>query len=149
MLLSSSFPERNLKKEGDMGAGYLVNGRRILQLASAALAAGGALTAALVPGFVTVSADSAGRQGTETRTLLEAMGAVSLLIVLVPVLVACLPLLFRGRAWAVSSVVAPLLLALWVGIGITTLGMFFVPALVVSVLSLFFPLRARAAPRAA
>lgn len=119
--------------------GYFVNVRRVLQFIAAALALGGVIAASLLPSFVTVSQDSSGRQMIETPSLLSAMGTGYLALLAVPLLIACLPLPFRSRAWQVTSILSTVVLAVCVGVGIVTLGNYFIPALIVSVASLFFP----------
>ncbi|WP_425954993.1 hypothetical protein [Xylanimonas sp. McL0601] len=68
-----------------------------------------------------------------SATLFEVNGPGVLVALLLPVLIAVLPLPFRGRAWAVSSVVSAALLVVFVLLGGFSIGFAYVPAAVCAV----------------
>jgi protein-S-isoprenylcysteine O-methyltransferase Ste14 len=111
----------------------------VWQLVAAGLALVAAAVVITVPLYSQVSSTSAGDQQTRSSTALSVVGPTILLTLLVPVLGAALPLAARGRAWQPLSVVSAAVLAVFVLLGLLSVGWFFIPALIVSVIAVFQP----------
>jgi hypothetical protein len=117
---------------------YLVP-KRVLQLVAVGLALVAAAAVIALPLYSQVSSTSAGDQEATSSSLLSVVGPTVLLTMLVPVLSAALPLVARDRAWQPLSVVSAMLLAVFVALGLLSVGWFFIPALIVSVIAVFQP----------
>ncbi|MFC8796539.1 hypothetical protein ACFT2C_02300 [Promicromonospora sp. NPDC057138] len=117
---------------------YLVP-KRVLQLVAAGLALVAAAAVIALPLYSEVSSTSAGDQQATSSTVLSVVGPTVLLTMLVPVLGAALPLAARSRAWQPLSVVSAAVLAVFVVLGLLSVGWFFIPALIVSVIAVFQP----------
>lgn len=117
---------------------YLVP-KRVLQFVAAGLAVAAAAAVIALPLYSRASSTSAGDQQVTSSTVLSVVGPTVLLTVLVPVLGAALPLVARGRAWQSLSVVSATVLAVFVVLGLLSVGWFFIPALIVSVIAVFQP----------
>jgi len=101
--------------------------------ASAYLLLGPTITS--VSSSVTLGPDGATSRGEVLRTstsLLAAQGAAAVLPVLIPVLLAALPLLARSsKVRRVLGVIAALLLAVFCVVGMLSIGLFYVPSVAV------------------
>lgn len=122
---------------------YLVP-KRVLQFVAAGLALVAAAVVITAPLYSQASSTSAGDQQTTSSTVLSVVGPTVLLTLLVPVLGAALPLAARGRAWQPLSVVSAAVLAVFVVLGLLSVGWFFIPALIVSVIAVFQPVTPKA-----
>jgi hypothetical protein len=110
---------------------------RVLQGVAFALAIAGALLMLLLPMYAseTSSGGSGSPNGpvvTEQLTLLAVNGPAIFVPLLIPVLLTGLPLLVRGKPWRGLSVAATVLLAVFALIGLASIGLFYLPALLAS-----------------
>jgi len=64
-------------------------------------------------------------------------------VMLVPIVLALVPLLLRGRSWPVWSIVCTVLLGVFAIVGSLSLGLFFIPGFVVALVALFLRPRRR------
>ena len=107
--------------------------RRAVQLVAVLLAAAAAAV------FVGVPMDT----GSTNQTLLQAEGPHVLPVLLLPVALTLVPLLWLGRGRTAASVTCSALLVLVCLVGMLTVGVFYLPAAIVSGIALAVP-----APRA-
>ena len=128
----------DLKPRDDSAARYW-NDKRLTQFAAFFLALGAAVFLAVYPTYSQTSESADGAGSTSGATMVEVNGYWVLALLAVPVLVAALPLLFRGPAWRTASFVSALLLVGCVIAGIASFGMFFVPAAVAAVVAVVRP----------
>lgn len=129
-----------LKAETPGGPRYL-NAKRVLQIVGVVLTVAAAAVMSVLPSFESVTTDSSGHEKIETQTLLEVQGIAFLIVLLIPVLVAAVPLFLRGRAWQVTSIVVAAALALFVILGALSIGRFYLPAAIIEIVAIFVPVR--------
>ncbi|UUT35940.1 hypothetical protein [Microbacterium elymi] len=118
-----------------------MNAARVLQIIGFALTLAAGVALCFLPAFQSVTSDSDGHQATRTQTLLQMQGSAYLLVLVIPVLIAAVPLLLRGRAWRVSSIVAAVLLGVFALVGALSIGVFYLPAAIVEVVAACLPVR--------
>lgn len=106
---------------------------------------------AFLPVYSGATSDSNGTSTETSATLVQENGPSVLVVLAIPILISLLPLFARGRAWQPLSITAAILLGFAVFLGILTIGIFFVPAMVVEIAAASLPTRAtrRKAPSAA
>ncbi|GAA4367916.1 hypothetical protein [Paeniglutamicibacter cryotolerans] len=94
-------------------------------------------TAALLflPFYGGVSVSSNGGQSTETATLLQENSPVVLIVLAVPLLLTLLPLCPPPKSRRIVAVTCLVVLAAFVLVSLLTIGRFYLPALVVSLVS--------------
>ncbi len=110
---------------------------RYLQLAAGALAAAAALFVLFAPlGGVSVVGTDAGGSDTRQVTLLEEQGPSVLLPVLAPVILVLLPFACTGRVLLVVTIVVSALLLGFCALAGFTIGLFYLPALALSIVAL-------------
>lgn len=107
--------------------------KRTVQILALVLAVAGVLVAALVPSYSTVTEGSAGEHSVEEASLLSVMGPWYLAVLALPVLFAVAPLVSRNRGWQAVSIMSAVLLVLFCGAGVLSIGYFFVPATIAAV----------------
>jgi hypothetical protein len=112
---------------------------RVLQIVALTFAVAAVLVALFLPGGVSVTETSDGRQYIETPTLFQTMGQRLVIPLLIPLFLTAMPLLFPGRAWKGISIAATVGLAAFSVIGSASIGWFFLPALAAAVAALFIP----------
>ncbi|HKT55837.1 MAG TPA: hypothetical protein VJR25_03615, partial [Microbacterium sp.] len=74
-----------------------------------------------------------------SQTVLQVMGGGYLVILLLPAVALAIPLLLRGRAAAVVALVAAVLVSMFVLLGILSIGLFYLPAVVCAVIAAALP----------
>lgn len=110
--------------------------KRIWQLVALALAIAAAAVALLAPIFAVTAQQGAGQ--TEVRaTALQVAGPSVFAVVAIPLVLAVLPLLARGRPWVWLSYVSSVALAIYTITGIMSIGLLFLPATIVAVVGAF------------
>lgn len=118
-----------------------LSAKRLLQLAAFALAVAGSAYLAVVPVYSGSWTDSTGASGTASATLIEVNGTWAIVLLAVPVLITLVPLFARGRAWQVLSIAAAVLLGVVTILGSMTIGVFYMPALIVAIVAACLPVR--------
>jgi Protein of unknown function (DUF1700) len=113
--------------------------KRFLQLIGVVLAAAASIALCVLPSFVSVTTDSSGNEKIEAQNLLQAQGLGFLIVLLIPVLIAAVPLLLHGRAWRISSVIAAVLITGFAVLGALSIGRFYIPAAIVQVVAACLP----------
>jgi hypothetical protein len=76
------------------------------------------------------SADSNGTVTASHPSLIETEGLSVLIVLLVPVVIAAVPLLFRYTSAQAARIVAAVLMAIGVVLAMMSIGIFYVPALI-------------------
>lgn len=117
--------------------------KRVVQLVALVIALAGALAIALLPGYIEVTESTDSTEQVDSATVLEVNGTWYLLALAIPVVLTALPLLVRGKAWQLVSVVCVVLLTMFTAVGMFSIGWYFVFAWVVALVALFFPTRPR------
>lgn len=133
--------EEHAEATGQDERTYLVNGKRVLQIIASALSLAAGLAVLFLPGYVVATADSSGNQEIETVTTLEWTGPWAIALVLIPFVIASLPLLLKGRAWQVVSVVSAVLLVVFGLLSSWSIGFYYLPAAAISLIAVFLPTR--------
>jgi|SRR5690625_1981876 len=113
-----------------------LSAKRVWQLVAllAALAAG--VSVFFVRAF-TLSAPQGAGQAEVRATAYEAAGPSIIAVVALPILLAALPLFFRGRAWVITGYVSAVALTAYTVTGIMSVGLFFLPAALIAVVGAF------------
>lgn len=115
-------------------------GRRLGQVLARVAAAVAALVVLVVPMYSSVTQYPDGRVETSAKAFVDVNGTWAIAVVLIPVVLAGVPLLLRGRAKRPGAIVAAALLCLFVVIAAGfTVGLFFLPAAVCAVIALLLP----------
>ena len=132
-------------------AGRLPRVKRLLQWLTLVLTVAASMLLAFLPVYSGATSDSNGTSTETSATLVQENGPSVLVVLAIPILISLLPLFARGRAWQPLSITAAILLGFAVFLGILTIGIFFVPAMVVEIAAASLPTRAtrRKAPSAA
>lgn len=115
--------------------------KRITQVITVTLTIGASLAILLLPSYVTASVDSDGHEVVSAETALAVVGPWILALLAIPNVVAIAPLLARGRAWQPISIVSTLLLTGFGVASMLSLGMYFLPAILASIVAVFLPTR--------
>ena len=116
--------------------------KRIWQLVAVALAIAAGIAALVAPLFA-VTAQQGVVQTQVRATALEVAGPSVYLVVAVPLILAALPLLGRGRPWVWLSYISAVTLIVYTVTGIMSIGLLFLPATIVAVIGAFIPPRER------
>ncbi|KHK99488.1 hypothetical protein LK09_02280 [Microbacterium mangrovi] len=118
-----------------------------MSLIAAILALVAGLVLSVLPLYSTASSTTSSSGGTvrttQTLTVLQVMGGGYLVILLLPAVVAAVPLVLRGRAASIAAVVAAVLVVSFTVLGIMSIGLFYLPAAVFTVIAAAL----RSAPR--
>jgi hypothetical protein len=126
--------------------GPWLTARRWWQLAATALAVVAVVVLLVVPLYssdsATVSSDGTAVTDSAQQTLIAVNGAGVVVALLVPLLLAALPLPWRGQAWQVTSIVSAAALLVFCVLGGFSIGFAFVPAAICAVVGAFVPVRA-------
>jgi len=109
--------------------------KRMLQLLALVLALVAAGLVLFMPSYTVTTSDSSGAQTTVTLSVWEYNGPVFALVVAIPVLIALIPVLVRGRWWPLASVVSAGLLLGFAFLGAMTIGFAFLPAALAAVVA--------------
>ena len=123
------------------------NAKRVAQLIALLFTAVAAIAVLFVPSYTTATSDSDGNETIGSSTVWEVNGPVFLLVIAIPIAIAILPLLVRGPAWPVVSVLAAVLLGLFALLGSFTIGFSFIPPVAAQLVAVFLPPRLLAASR--
>jgi hypothetical protein len=75
-----------------------------------------------------------------SATALEYLGGWVVLLALIPIVIAAAPLLVSRRLWQPATIGATVLLAIWALLGAFTIGVYYVPAAVGLLASVFMPI---------
>lgn len=105
------------------------------QLAAVALAVVASVLLLVVPTGTSETTTSTGEHTSESTTLLGTEGPSVLWPLLVPVLLTLVPLLVSRRLRPAVSITCTVLLAVGVILAVLSIGVFFVPALVLAVIA--------------
>lgn len=116
-----------------------VSGKRVAQVLALGFAVAAAATILVIPSYMVITTDSAGRDIASMHTVLEVGGPWFLAVLAIPIVITIVPLLVRGRAWQPVSIVATVLLGVFTLVALLTIGMYFLPALVASVVGAVLP----------
>lgn len=116
--------------------------KRVLQWIALGLAVAASAFLTFLPVYSGVTSDSNGTSTEARATLVQVNGPSVLILLAVPVVISLVPLLAHGRAWPLLSIVAAILLGIAVLLGILSIGVFFVPALIVEIIAACLPKRA-------
>ncbi|GAA1991744.1 hypothetical protein [Microbacterium pumilum] len=119
--------------------------KRRVQIAALALAVLAAVVLLVVPTYESVTVSSDGGEISTSLTMLQAVGPWIFVVLLVPVLATAVPVFARGRAWSVLSMIGAIVLSGFVILSLLTIGMFFVPAAIASVVAACLPARGKMA----
>ena len=132
-------------------AGRLPRVKRLLQWLALLLTVTASVLLAFLPVYSGVTSDSNGTSTESSATLVQVNGSSVIILLAIPIAISLLPLFTRGRAWQPLSITAAILLGIAVFLGILSIGIFFVPVLIVEVVAACLPTRAtpRKAPSAA
>lgn len=117
--------------------------KRVLQIIALALAAAAVVALCALPGYVSVTTDSRGHESIQTQGVLAVMGLPYLAVLMIPVVLAAIPLLLRGRAWQPASITVAILIAAFGILGALSIGFYYLPAVIVSIVAAIVPARPR------
>lgn len=129
--------------------GYRMGAKRIAQFMALALVLAGVLALLVLPSYVSVTEDSTGHQSVEALPFLTVMGAGYLALLVIPVIIAAAPLLFRWRGWPVASIASAILLAAFAVVASLSIGVFFLPGTFAAIVAASLPPRSRRAIKGA
>ena len=113
--------------------------RRRVEVLALVAAAVAALVVLVVPMYRSVTQYADGRTATSTQGFLEVNGTWAIAVVLIPVVLAGVPLLLHGRAHGPGAIVATVMLCIFVFLSGFTIGLFFLPAAICAVIALALP----------
>lgn len=132
-------------------AGRLSRVKRLLQWLTLILTVAASVLLAFLPVYSGVTSDSNGTSTETSATLVQVNGSSVIVVLAIPIAISLLPLFARGRAWQPLSIIAAILLGFAVFLGMLSIGIFFVPAMIVEVAAACLPTHAmpRKAPSAA
>lgn len=116
---------------------------RAAQFAALAFAIAASLFTLLVPLGVAVTESSDGQHMVETTSLLSSASSFTIAAALSPVVLALVPLFFRGRVWRGVTIAVTVLLLAFAIIGGFSVGLFFLPAVIAEALAAVLPRRSR------
>ena len=119
--------------------------KRVTQIIALALTLAAGLAALFVPGYQTVTSDSEGNVLAKSTTTLEQLGPWVVVLVLIPVAVAATPFLVSRGMWQPATIVAAALLIIWGVVSAWTIGIYYVPAIVCLLASVFLTAHGRSA----
>lgn len=102
--------------------------KRMLQVLALVLSVVAAALVLFMPSYTVVTSDSSGASTTQTLSIWQYNGPVFALVVAIPVLIALIPVLVRGRWWPLVSVVSAGLLLGFAFLGAMSIGFAFLPA---------------------
>ena len=123
-----------------------IRAKRVAQLIALALAVAAMVMMVLIPTYTGVTMTSDGTEITSRSTLVQENGASVLLVLAIPVALAALPLLARGRAWQPLSIVSATLLLGLVVLGLASIGGFILPAAVAAIVGACLPVHRNSRP---
>lgn len=123
-------------------AGRLPRVKRLLQWLTLVLTIAASMFLAFQPVYAGVASDSNGTSTETSATLVQVNGPSVLVLLAIPIAISLLPLFARGRAWQPLSITAAILLGFWVFVGILSIGIFFVPAMIAEAAAACLPTRA-------
>ena len=102
--------------------------KRMLHVLALVLAVVTAVLVLFMPSYTVVTTDSSGASTTETLSIWQYNGPIFALVVAIPVVIALIPALMRGRWWPLASIVSAGLLLGFAFLGALSLGFAFLPA---------------------
>ena len=120
---------------------YVMNAKRMVQIITVVLTLAATLAILVLPSYVEVNMDSEGNESVSFETILISVGSWFLAVIAVPNIIAVAPLLARGRAWQPVSIGSTVLLVGFAVIGALSVGFYFIPAILSSLISVFLPTR--------
>lgn len=123
-------------------AEHLSRLKRVLQWIAFAFTVAASSLLSFLPVYSGVTSDSNGTSTETSATLVQVNGPSVLIPLAVPIAISLVPLLARGRAWQTLSIVATVLLGVAVFLGILSIGVFFLPALIVEIIAACLPAQA-------
>ena len=120
---------------------YAMNAKRMVQIITVVLTLAATLAILVLPSYVEVNMDSEGNESVSFETILISVGSWFLAVIAVPNIIAVAPLLARGRAWQPVSIGSTVLLVGFAVIGALSVGFYFIPAILSSLIFVFLPTR--------
>jgi hypothetical protein len=123
-------------------AGRLPRVKRLLQWLTLVLTVAASMLLAFLPVYSGATSDSNGTSTETSATLVQVNGPSVMVLLAIPIAISLLPLFARGRAWQPLSITAAILLGFAAFLGILSIGIFFVPAMIVEVAAAFLPTHA-------
>lgn len=109
--------------------------KRMLQVLALVLAAVTAGLVLFMPSYTVVTSDARGNESTSTLSIWEYNGPLFALVVAIPVVIALIPVVTRGRWWPLVSVASAGLLLGFAFLGAMSIGMAFLPAALAAVVA--------------
>lgn len=107
--------------------------KRMPQVLALVLTAVTAVLVLFMPSYTVVTSDSNGEQSISTLRIWEYNGPLFALVLAVPVVVALIPVVTRGRWWPLVSVISAGLLLGFAFLGAMSIGLAFLPAALAAV----------------
>ena len=102
--------------------------KRMLQMLALVLAIVVGMLVLFMPSYTIATSDSNGQETIETLSIWQYNGPVFALVVAIPVVIALIPLLVRGRWWPLVSIISAGLLLGFSFLGALSIGFAFLPA---------------------
>lgn len=109
--------------------------KRMLQVLALALAVVAAVLVLFLPSYSVVSSDSAGNETVTVQSIWQYSGPAFALVLAIPVAVALVPVVVRGTAWPVVSVISAVALVAFWAFGAMSVGVAFLPAAAAAVVA--------------
>jgi uncharacterized membrane protein len=122
---------------------YRMNAKRIVQIITLALTLAATLAILVTPSYLQVSSDSNGNESISTESVLTVVGTWFLAVLAIPNIIAVAPLLARGRVWQPVSIGSTVLLVGFGVVGALSVGFYFIPTILSSLVSVFLPTQTR------
>lgn len=127
------------------------DGKRLMQLIAFIAAVVGSAFVLFAPVYSIVTGSSSGSSSGSTsgstsghvvettQTLIDVNGAWVIILAIIPVVVAAFPLLLRGRSRVVATIVAAVILVVFVGISAASIGLFYLVSAMSALVAIFVP----------
>lgn len=109
-------------------AAYVWNAKRIVQVVAFAATLLATLATVFIPAYANLSGTAWGSQVAGAGVL--QVGPAVLGFLVIPVIAAAVPLFTRGHKWQPASIASVILLAAFAAVSITSVGLYFVPAII-------------------
>lgn len=109
--------------------------KRMLQVLALVLTVVTGVLVLFMPSYTVVTSDSSGASTTQTLSIWQYNGPLFALVVAIPVAIALVPVLVRGRWWPLVSIVSAGLLLGFAFLGAMSIGFAFLPAALAAVVA--------------
>lgn len=124
--------------------GRHLQAKRLLHVLAAGTAVAAALAIIFLPSYVIESETSSGGRSVDSATALDVVGPWLLVVLAIPVGISLVPAVWRGNRWQLLSVASAVLLVVFALVGSLSIGWYFYPAAVLSIIAACVPARRRA-----